>query len=264
MPISRCDGAHLYYEERGTGKAVVFLHGAWTGLRFFREQLTTLADNYRTVALDFRGHGRSQKTEAGHIVPQYARDVEAFMENWGLDDAVLVGWSLGALVSWDYVRQFGTDRLRGLVNVDMEPAPVVSRHGTYTPERMRKMNTAIQTDHWNLLHSNIEQLLKHAPTEETRTLMFDEMTRCPPNTKSTIITDATSRSYRDLLPEINIPTLVVAGADEKWRTVEAVREAADILPDARFALFADSGHVPTLEEPERFNNTLLDFLDTLP
>ncbi|GGN95736.1 alpha/beta hydrolase [Halomicroarcula pellucida] len=52
------------------------------------------------VAVDFRGHGRSEKTELGHIVAQYARDIHTFLEHRDLEDVVLVGWSLGALVSW--------------------------------------------------------------------------------------------------------------------------------------------------------------------
>lgn len=75
---------------------------------------------YRAIAFDFRGHGRSEKTELGHTVPQYARDLHSFIEYLELDDVVLVGWSMGAFVSWDYVDQFGTDRIHGLVDVDIE------------------------------------------------------------------------------------------------------------------------------------------------
>ena len=60
MPTLRCNGADLYYEDYGDGAPIVFLHGAAAGLRYFEPQLTGLSDDYRTLALDFRGHGRSK------------------------------------------------------------------------------------------------------------------------------------------------------------------------------------------------------------
>ncbi len=266
MPVSQCNGADLYYEEYGEGVPILFLHGAWAGLRFFESQLSGLSDGYRTVALDFRGHGRSEKTEAGHTLPQYARDVEAFLDDRGLDGVVVVGWSLGAHVSWEYVDRFGTGRIRALVDVDMEPAPVSwedDEHGTYDPGRIGDIHTAIQSDHWSFAERVMEQVLKDPPSPELRTLMFDEMTRCPPPVKSAIIVDATVREYRDVLPEIDVPTLVCAGADEKWRTVAAVEDAAESIPDARFELFEESGHDLTVEEPERFNRVLREFVESV-
>ncbi|WP_433629110.1 alpha/beta fold hydrolase [Halomicrococcus sp. NG-SE-24] len=59
MPSVRCHGADLYFEDEGTGPPVLLLHGVMAGLRFFEPQLSTLPADHRTVALDYRGHGRS-------------------------------------------------------------------------------------------------------------------------------------------------------------------------------------------------------------
>lgn len=71
------------------------------------------------------------------------------------------------------------------------------------------------------------------------------------------------RDYRDVLHEIDVPTLVCAGADEKWRDVASVRYAAELVPDARFELFEESGHCITVEEPERFDRVLVEFLESV-
>lgn len=265
MPVIECNGADLYYEEHGAGQPIVFLHGAWAGIRYFEAQLRGLSNEYRPVAFDFRGHGRSEKTEAGHILSQYARDLRAFLDQRDLDDVILVGWSLGALVSWEYVERFGTGRIRALVDVDMEPSPGRwdDEDGRYDAERLRDIHAAIQTDHWESIDRAIEDLLKDPPSAELRTTMFDETTRCPPSIKSAIITDATMCDYRDVLSEVDVPTLVCAGADEKWRSVAAVERVAELVPDARFELFEESGHCLTVEEPERFNRVVGDFADSL-
>lgn len=266
MPVIQCNGANLYYEDYGAGRPIVFLHGAWAGLRYFDPQLTGLSDEYRTIAFDFRGHGRSEKTEAGHTLPQYARDAHAFLDALDLDGVVLVGWSLGVLVAWEYVEQFGTERLRALVNVDMEAAPGGGDDGeavTYDPDRLRDIHVDIQTDHLSFIERATDALLKDAPSAELRAMMFDEESRSPPLIKSAIIFDATMRDYREVLPMVDIPMLVCAGADEKWRSVASVEYVAELVPDSRFELFEESGHCITIEEPERFNQVVSDFVDSL-
>lgn len=266
MPTCQCNGADLYYEDAGDGQPIVFLHGAWAGLRYFQPQLAGLSDRYRTIALDFRGHGRSEKTDAGHTIPQYARDVHAFLDGMGIDDVVLVGWSLGALVTWEYVDRYGTDSVRALADVDMEPSPSDwedGSEGRYDADQVRDIHVAVQDDHWQFVEDTEDALLKNAPSPELHRTMFDEETRCPPTIKSAIILDAAMRGYADVLPTIDVPSLVCAGADEKWRSVAAVRGAYDLLPNARFEVFEDSGHVLTLEEPDVFNRILADFVSSL-
>lgn len=265
MAILQCNGADLYYEDYGEGRPIVFLHGGGAGLRYFEPQLTGLSNEYRAIAFDFRGHGRSAKTELGHTLPQYARDLRSFLERFDLDDVVVVGWSMGAIVSWEYVDQFGTDRLRGLVDVDMEPSPLKRdgyEHGSYEIEGLREALVGMQTNPLDLIDRSIERLLKEPPTRELRNMMFDEESRSLPLVQAAILLEL-MRDYRDVLPTIDVPTLVCAGADEKWRTVASVEYAAELIPNAQFELFENSGHCLTVEEPERFNQVLSDFVVSL-
>jgi non-heme chloroperoxidase len=266
MPYETCNGASLYFEDEGNGTPIVFLPGVMTGVRFFAHQLADLPPARRTVALDYRGHGRSEKTETGHTVPGYADDLRVFLDRRDLNNVVLVGWSMGALVAWEYVDRFGTDRLRGLVDVDMSASAFEwddYEHGNNDLARLAGTLELVQTDHAALIEGLVEAAFKEPPSPQTRTLVLDELTRTPPPVKSAILFDYTVRDYRDALPEINLPTLVCAGADEKWRTVASVRDVADRIPNAKFELFENSGHCITLEEPERFNRSLATFVDGL-
>jgi pimeloyl-ACP methyl ester carboxylesterase len=266
MPSIQCNGASLYYEDQGEGQPIIFLHGVMAGIRYFEPQFVGLSDTYRTIAVDFRGHGRSEKTELGHTVPQYARDLNAFIESCALDEVILVGWSMGALVAWEYLDQFGTDQVQALVNVDMEPTRFQwddYDHGTTDVTALRNAVEDIQSDHLQFIENILEPLLDEPPSRELQSMMFDETSRCPPPIKSAIIFDCTFRDYRDVLPDINVPMLVCAGADEKWRSVASVRLAAELVPTARFELFENSGHCLTVEEPERFNRIVSDFIDSV-
>jgi pimeloyl-ACP methyl ester carboxylesterase len=265
MPGIRCNDATLYYEEYGAGQSILFLHGVWAGLRYFEPQLTALSEERRTIALDFRGHGRSEKTEQGHTVRQYARDVHEFLIQCNLDDVVLVGWSMGAAVTWEYVDQFGTGRVRGLVNIDSEPSPLQQgddQFGRLGLEELSSVFVDIQTDHLELIERQIQLLLKESPPRELEMMMFDEASRTPPPIKSAIYADVLRIPPYDL-GDIDVPMLVCAGADEKWRSVASVEHVANLVPDSRFELFEASGHCITVEEPDRFNKVLNDFVDAL-
>jgi pimeloyl-ACP methyl ester carboxylesterase len=259
MPTVRCHGADLYFEDEGTGPPILFLHGVMTGLRFFEPQLSTLSADHRTVALDYRGHGRSEKTETGHAVSQYARDLDAFLDRLDLDDVLVVGWSMGALVAWEYVDRFGTDRLRGLVVVDMSASAFRwddYDHGTTDLSRLSDTLELVQTDHERLLEQTIAAAFAGPVDRDAHALAFDELSRTPPTVKSAILVDYTMRDYRDVLPGVDVPALVCAGADETWRSVAAVRDVAERLPDADFELFEESGHCLSLEEPDRFSRVV--------
>lgn len=265
MTVIQCNGADLYYEDYGAGRPIVFLHGMWMGLRFFEPQLRVLSDRYRTVALDFRGHGRSEKTEHGHTVRQYAHDVDEFLTQRELDDVVLVGWSMGAAVTWEYVDQFGSDRVTALVNVDSVPSPLQQHDdesGRLGLDKLSDTFVDVQTDHLGLIDRNNALMLNEPPRRGLETLMFDEASRTPPPVKSAILADVL-REAPDVLPHIDVPMLVCAGADETWREVAAVENVAERVPDARFELFEESGHCITVEEPDRFNQVLSDFVDSL-
>lgn len=268
MPVIQCNGADLYYEEFGDGQPIVFLHGATAGLRYFEPQLTGLADDYRTIGLDFRGHGRSEKTDLGHTLEQYARDVRSFLEHLEIESAVLVGWSMGAIVSWEYIHQFGTDRVRAIVDIDMEPSPMKRddyEYGTYGPADLEQMVNQVQTEPLGVLEDQAVAMLKEQPSREVRNLVVDEGSRSPPAIQGTLLFGLLYlRDYREVLRTVDVPALVCAGADEKWRSVESVQLVAELVPDAVFEVFEESGHCIMVEEPERFNQTLREFVQSLP
>src|SRR5512138_599834 len=96
------DGARLYYEDKGEGRSILFIHGLWMSSRFFQRQVARLSKRFRVIAVDLRGHGRSSHVMRGHTVANYARDIRSLIDGLGLNDVILAGWSMGAFVLWDY------------------------------------------------------------------------------------------------------------------------------------------------------------------
>lgn len=267
MPSVTVNGAELHYEEVGEGQPIVFLHGVWMSGRFFDRQLSYFGERYRAVALDFRGHGRSEHVHEGHTVAQYARDFRAVLEILGLGGAVVVGWSMGAFVIWDYVRQLGTEGLRGVVVVDQTTSDFKWPdwpYGFLDFEALRHVMAATQTDRQSLLADFIPLMFKDPPSEAHSALVLGETLRLPASIASAIIFDQTVQDYRPVLADVDVPVLVCTGADEKLVPVAAEQYIVDQSPNARLVVFEQSGHCPFLEEPDRFNEEVDAFVSSLP
>jgi pimeloyl-ACP methyl ester carboxylesterase len=267
MPSVRVNDADLHYAEAGTGPVIVLVHGVWMSAACFRPQLDGLSDRFRVVALDLRGHGSSEHTPSGHTVAQYARDLRAFLEALDLADAVVAGWSMGALVLWDYVRQFGVKRLRGVVVIDQAASDYRWPdwpQGAYDLEALRELMSAVQTNRGAMLDAFVPRLFKaEPPPRELAALIREETSRPPASIASAIFFDQTVQDYRDVLPLMRVPALVCTGRDEKLVPVSDGEYLVERMPDARLVVFDESGHCPFLEEPQEFNRVLASFVDSL-
>lgn len=267
MPRVRVNDCDIHYEDAGEGRPVVFVHGVWMSGRFFERQLAHFSERHRTVVVDLRGHGRSEKTPTGNTVAQHARDVRALLEALDLNDAVLVGWSMGSFVIWDYVRQFGTDRVAATVVVDQSPSDYKWPdwpHGFLDFEGLRHVMSAVQTDREAIVREFIPLMFKEAPSEADTAWMVEEITQVPEPIAGAIIFDQTVQDYRDTFASVTVPTLVCfGGAEGKLVPVEAGEFLAEQLPDARLVVFDQSGHCPFLEETDRFNEVVDEFIASL-
>lgn len=267
MPYVRVNECDLHYEERGEGPPLLFIHGLWLSSRFFRGQVERFSDRYRTIALDLRGHGRSEHTEAGHTVAQHARDLRAFCEELGLDGVVMAGWSMGSLVIWEHVRQFGTTGMRAMVVIEQSPSDFRWPdwpEGPLDLAALHHFHSAVQDRDPELPATFLRLLFRDEPAPDELAWMIEEVEQVPPGIAAAILFDQTVADYRDTLAQVTVPALVCVGRAEGLVTVAAAEYTRDHLPDAELVVFEESNHVPFLEEPERFDRALGSWLDRLP
>jgi pimeloyl-ACP methyl ester carboxylesterase len=257
------DGTRLAYLDVGSGRPIVFLHGWSSSLNWFREQLPVLSDRYRILALDFRGHGDSDKTESGHTMEQYARDVHDFVAGVGATDSVLVGWSMGSLVLWNSVLQFGRDQARAMVFVGQSASDLRTpayEDGIVTPEEFHQMMLRLQTDRPALLAEWMRAMRMEA-TDEQVAWMVRDYERCPAHIATVAFYTQTMVNSLPAFPLINFPTRVFFGTDPKMYHISQGEYLARVIPGTRLVVFDRSGHVPMLEEPQKFNAELAMFAD---
>jgi pimeloyl-ACP methyl ester carboxylesterase len=262
-PFRLADGTQLAYVDQGSGPTILFLHGWSSSLNWFSPQVPALSQRYRVLAVDFRGHGASDKTPAGHTMEQYARDVHAFVEGVGADPCLMVGWSMGALVLWNYVLQFGRGQARGMVFVGQSASDLRTPaydDGIVTPEEFHTVMLRLQTDREALLGDWMRAMRMEATDDEVA-WMVGEYLRCPAHIATVAFYHQTTVNSLPAFPKIDFPTRVFFGTDPKMYDIRQGEYLARAIPDTRLVVFESSGHVPMLEEPDKFNRELQSFAE---
>lgn len=261
------NGVDLCVRERGAGRPLVFVHGVMCSGRLFERQLEGLSARYRVIAPDLRGHGDSERVLNGHTVPNYAADLRGLFDAIRVERPVLIGWSMGAMVAFEYLKAYGPDSVDGLVIVDQPPSDFAwgdgYRFGMFGPQLLAETVEEIQMRLAEVA-SVWAGLMLHDPSPDDASLLAGEIAKVPPAIGCTILVDQTLRDYRSFLPDIRVPTLVAFGGDDRATSPEAGRWMAERIPGARFRVFEASSHCPFFEEPEAFDAALEAFVAELP
>lgn len=245
---------------------IVLIHGVSMSRRYFHKQLAALSVGNRVVAVDLRGHGDSENTAAGHTLPQYARDLRLFIEALGLNRPVLLGWSMGGFVAWDFIRQFGTSPLGGLIITDEAASDFKWEgfpHGFLDLSTLHALMTAVQDDRLAFLEGLVPQMFHHEQPARDIEWMVSECAKLPIGATAGILFDQSVQDYRDVLGVIDIPTLICWGRHDALLPVSGASHLHEHIRGSRLVVFEDSGHCPFIEESEAFNRTVADWVGAL-
>ncbi len=258
IPVA--DG-ELYCTVRGDGPPVLFIHGFPLDGTLWHPTAERLAGLYRCIMPDLRGHGRSSVAESMTIA-RYADDlVEVLAALEVREPVVVVGLSMGGVIAFDLFRRHRA-RLRALVLVDAraneEPPEGVARRHALAELVLREGSRAAA-------EALIGPLFAPGVAPALRQEWYERMAATPPvGVAAAARALAAREDSRPTLPRIDCPTLVVAGAEDAITPVELLREIHTRIRGSRFAVIPGAGHLPPIEQPDRFAAVLAEFLQSLP
>jgi pimeloyl-ACP methyl ester carboxylesterase len=266
--VTASDGARIAYEDEGSGRPLVMLHGLMAHRGFFEKQ-RVLAGEFRLLRIDLRGHGSSLQGGETATVEQLAEDVGALVKALGLSGAIGVGWSLGAAVLWRILTGPEASRFAAAVIIDMTPR-VLNEDGWdlgLTREACDLRTAAIRND-FSTFAVNAGQAIFAPPVadgkRQTANWASLEFARNDPAAIGSVWSSLVDQDFRADLPRIEQPTLVIHGAHSQLYGPGTADHLVRALPDARAVRFERSGHAPHMEEPELFNRLIREFAAGLP
>lgn len=261
------DGASIAYRDEGEGRPLVLLHGLMAHGDFFREQ-ADLAERFRLIRVDLRGHGASGGAGERPSVEQLAADVSGLADALELEDAIGIGWSMGATILWHVLTGPAAGRFAGAVVVDMTARVLNDEEWALglSPEACEARSAAIRDDFANFARSAGQGIFAQPVENGARALAewaSFEFARNDPDTIAALWASLVRQDVRALLERIGHPTLVVHGARSRLYGDDTADHLVAALPSASAVRFDASGHAPHLEQAELFNATVREFADRL-
>ena len=266
--ITTSDGVRLSYLEAGSGKPLVLLPGWSQTAAMYGPQLDALSQHYRVIALDLRGHGESDKPAHGYRIARLAVDTHEALAALDLQDVVLAGHSMGCSVIYSYWEHFGADRLSKLILIDQTPALTVGPGWTAEEKAALCADEPAELFDWaaalvsaqgvKTTEAFIARQLR-ALTPEQRAWALEENLKFPRRHAARLVVDHCTQDWRDVVPRINIPTLVVGS----WSNRASQEWIGAHMPQARVEIFAESeggSHFMFLENPVKFNQLVREFI----
>jgi pimeloyl-ACP methyl ester carboxylesterase len=260
------DGLRLHVREWGNpdGPPILFIHGlSQSHLCWYRQYLSDLADEFRLVAYDMRGHGMS---EAPLGQEHYARgrlwadDLAGVIRELELDRPVMVGWSYGGFVIGDYIRAYGQDRIAAINFVGCATTLDASVFGTLIgPGFLDHFPGAVAAD----LPTNIQAMrglvkafsAHPLPPDDVETLLGASMA-VPAPIRANLATRQVD--VDDVLRDLHVPLLVTQGRADTLVLPATAEHILAICPTAKASWYDGIGHVPFLEQADRFNRELAE------
>lgn len=263
------DGTRLFYDEAGEGRPLVLIHGWTFSGRFFAPRVPALARHARVISPDLRGHGRSEKPGHGYRVARLAADLRDLLEALDLRDAVLLGWSLGAPVIWSHLELFGRERVAGAVFVQQSPRQYYSpdwklgHRGCFDAASLAVTLTKLQTDPAGFDAQNLSSCVHKPLNDDERRAFLAEMALSPPDARAGIMSDMTVQDWRDLLPHLDLPALMMVARRDSVFPPEGPAFVGEQMPNAQTLFFEESSHMLFHDEPEKFEAGVIGFLGRL-
>ncbi len=260
----------IHYEDHGSGQPVVLIHGyPLNGNSWERQERELLAGGYRVVSYDRRGFGRSSQPTVGYDYDTFAADLNALLEHLDLNDIVLGGFSMGSGEVTRYLGNYGSARVSKaalfgaippfLLKTDDNPDGVDGQVFEDIKSAIVKDRYAYFKDFLDNFY-NVDTFAPDRISDQAWQASFNVAVGASPYATYACV-DAWLTDFRDDLPKIDVPTLVVHGTADRILPFSATAERLpDLIKDVKLVPVEGGPHNIGWTHPEELNPALLEFL----
>lgn len=250
MPTVRLNGIDIYYEENGSGFPILLTHGYSATSQMWRGQIAPLAERYRLITWDMRGHGQTDSPDdpAAYSEAATVADMAALLDHLGIERAVIGGLSLGGYMSMAF-NLAHPERVAALMLFDTGPG--------YKSDAGREGWNRTALARGNALDERGFEAL--GGSAEVRVAQHRSAAGLAHAARG-MLAQFDDRVIQSL-PNITSPTLVLVGEkDEPF--IPGSQYMASKIPNAKLVTLPDAGHAANIDQPEAFNAAVLDFLES--
>jgi 3-oxoadipate enol-lactonase len=264
MPIIAQNNTNIYYEVSGEGCPLILGHSFLCSGEMWTPQIGPLAERCQVLNVDLRGHGKSGLINRPFDLYDLVDDVLAVLDHQGIERAVWAGLSIGGMVALR-AALVANNRVSGLILLDTH----AGAETTLKKLKYRAMALAAKVTGTGPLLPQVVRMFFSSHTRSTKPELINEWkAKFASVPLSSILHTVEALRRRDSiverLGEIQVPALVIVGEKDQALPPSYSKEIAGALPNASLVVIEQSGHLPTLEQPEAVTSAMLSFLAGQP
>jgi non-heme chloroperoxidase len=234
--------------------AILFVPGWTMPAWIWQSQIDYFSHDYRVVAMDPRSQGQSSQTSDGLYPAVRARDIKAVVDQLHLAPVVIVAWSMAVVETMAYVDQFGTGDFAGLILVDND----AGGRAPADAEQDFGLLKGVLQDRKNAANGFIRDLnFKKPHPEDYVNKVVQASLQVPTNSAVALLVGYFVADYRPVLPKIDKPVVVCAAKSGYMNTIVAMQKN---IPNSKLEIFEGDGHALFVDDQDKFNALLEDFL----
>lgn len=274
MPFVEVTDGRLFYESYGEGRPLILIHSAWASGKWWRWQVPDLSDAYHVLSYDVRGHGQSTPLQATHSVNGFTQDLDIFLQRLQIDETVLIGWSMGGIISMQFCLNHPT-KVKALILIATSgqriPGLKLRIYSHYLQALLgllmdfaqpRKYDQSVQQfPRQNLwLEHQVRNMLSPTASQEVFEWVLTDIQDNPRENFFTVIKSLWNWEAGNKLRQIKVPTLIMAGQNDTLAPARFSQMLHDSIPNSKLQIIENASHYLALERPDLVNAEILKFL----
>jgi pimeloyl-ACP methyl ester carboxylesterase len=262
MPTASVNGINLYYETHGTGEPLLLIMGLGANATAWEQQIPAFREEFQVIAFDNRGSGRSDKPPPPYSMQELAEDARGLLDQLGIESAHVFGMSMGGMIAQELALQH-PERVRALVlggTMAGGPNAVMAGPGLIQQWLSMASMPLQQAIEFGLTFLYSDEFLSRNREALVRRALELAHLMAPPHALRGQVMAIMGFNAYDRLDQIDKPTLILTGTDDKIVPAKNSRVLAQRIPAARLVEFPGVGHGFLVEKAAQTNATVLAFL----
>ena len=248
----KANNIELYFEERGEGDPIIFVHGWMEDCSMWNSQIEYFSREHRVIAYDQRGHGRSDKPEKGYSIQNLSDDLYSFTQNLNIKRFTLIGHSMGGMTAMVFALDH-PEKISKLILIGTDA----------------KSTLSLRIMLWTLLHflpystfAEGSDIKYHKPTEKMKKDAVERALRTPRYAAYECFREfCTKYDIRDRVSGIKIPTLIIVGEKDSLTPIKLSQYMNRQIEGSRLIIVPDCKHMPMIEKPGKVNAIIDEFIN---
>lgn len=251
----------IVYNDWGNSNVpLIFIHGFPFNKSTWDKQLEYLQQFTRVIAYDVRGFGQSSNNTDECSITMFADDLIDFMDALQIDRAIVCGLSMGGYIILNAISRY-KHRFAGIILCDTQ---CIADTNAVREKRYATIEQIKQEGTENYALAFVKNMFTNQSVEQHKPFVAEIKNSITANKSSSIISGLKALANRAAtcseLGDIDIPTLIICGKEDMVTPIAQSIFLQENIPNAKLVLIDNAAHLSNIEQPEIFNNTLLDFI----